>query len=315
MNFQEQRIADFAAMQRFRKSAGYSVSAYDTALMPFIMYCGENYPDIEGITKEMVDDWLVHRSYNTTSSQGVFISCLRQYTKFIRANGKETFIPDDDYTIQRERFIPYIFTADELDSFFRAVDTVDPAPKKWKRDIILPVLFRMIYCCGMRPGEPLRLRHKDVELQTGDIYIRQSKGSKDRHILMSEDLRQMCLKYDLLTGPREWFFQKWDGNPLPTYWLDSQFHKCWKRSRLPKRGHPRPYDLRHAFATRNLIRWTDEGLDIMVMLPYLSAYMGHSHFYDTLYYVHLLPERLRRSNRIDWVFLDSIYEEVPDEKS
>lgn len=315
MNFQEQRLADFAAMQCFRESAGYSISAYDTALMPFITYCGEHYPDAEGITKEMADGWLVHHSYNTTSSQGVFISCLRQYTRFIRANGGKTFIPDDDYTIQRERFIPYIFTSDELKTFFHAVDTVRPMPKKWRRDILLPVLFRMIYCCGMRPGEPLRLKCGDVGLETGDIYIRQSKGSKDRHILMSEDLRQMCLRYDLLAGPREWFFQKWDGNPLPTYWLDSQFHKCWELSGLPKRGNPRPYDLRHAFATRNLMRWMDEGQDAMVMLPYLSAYMGHSHFYDTLYYVHLLPERLRKSDRIDWTTLDSVYGEVHDEKN
>ena len=78
---------------------------------------------------------------------------------------------------------------------------------------------------------------------------------------------------------------------------------------------PRPYDLRHAFATRNLMRWTDEGLDIMVMLPYLSAYMGHSHFQDTLYYVHLIPEKLRNSNEIDWASLESIYGEVPDEEN
>lgn len=152
-------------------------------------------------------------------------------------------------------------------------------------------------------------------METGDIYIRQSKGSKDRHILMSEDLRQMCIRYDMLVGPREWFFQKWDGSPLPIYWLESQFHKCWRQSRLPKRGNPRPYDLRHAFATRNLMRWADEGLDIMVMLPYLSAYMGYSHFQDTLHYIHLIPEKLRSSDGIDWASLDSIYEEASDEKN
>lgn len=315
MNFQEQRMDNFSAMQVFRGAAGYSVSAYNTVLLPFIRYCGEHYSDIEGITKEMIDGWLMYRSYNTTSSQGVFISCLRQYTRFIQANGGKAFIPDDEYTVQRERFIPYVFTANELKTFFHAVDAVRPAPKKWRHDIILPVMFRMLYCCGMRPEEPLRLKCGDVDLEAGDIYIRRSKGSKDRHILMSEDLRQMCVRYDMLAGSREWFFQKWDGTPLPIYWLERQFHKCWEQSGLPKRGNPRPYDLRHAFATRNLMRWTDEGLDIMVMLPYLSAYMGHSHFQDTLYYVHLIPEKLRNSNEIDWASLESIYGEVPDEEN
>ena len=75
---------------------------------------------------------------------------------------------------------------------------------------------------------------------------------------------------------------------------------CWKRSGLQAHGHPRPYDLRHAFATRNLIRWIDNGLDINHLLPYLSTYMGHSELDSTFYYIHLLPERIRKSAGINW---------------
>jgi hypothetical protein len=58
------------------------------------------------------------------------------------------------------------------------------------------------------------------------------------------------------------------------------------------------------------MRWTDEGSDAMTQLPYLSAYMGHSQFQYTLYYVHLLPERLRSSAGIDWSQFSTIYGEV-----
>lgn len=37
----------------------------------------------------------------------------------------------------------------------------------------------------------------------------------------------------------------------------------------------------------------------MSLLTYLGTYMGHSEFRDTLYYVHLSPERLRKSAGID----------------
>jgi hypothetical protein len=64
------------------------------------------------------------------------------------------------------------------------------------------------------------------------------------------------------------------------------------------------------------MRWTDEGRDAMTLLPYLSAYMGHSQFQYTLYYVHLLPERLRGSAGVDWSQFDAIYREVEaDEES
>ena len=45
----------------------------------------------------------------------------------------------------------------------------------------------------------------------------------------------------------------------------------------------------------------------MELLPYLSAYMGHSELTSTLYYVHLLPENLRRSEGVDWDRLSRIY--------
>ena len=48
----------------------------------------------------------------------------------------------------------------------------------------------------------------------------------------------------------------------------------------------------HNYATRTLARWVDEGRDLGVWLPYLSAYMGHATYTATAYYVHLLPQRI-----------------------
>ena len=50
----------------------------------------------------------------------------------------------------------------------------------------------------MRPNEPLNLLVEDVDLATGDIFIRKSKRGKDRHIIVSEDMRLLCAKYDQL---------------------------------------------------------------------------------------------------------------------
>lgn len=71
----------------------------------------------------------------------------------------------------------------------------------------------------------------------------------------------------------------------------------------------RPYDLRHAFATHTLMQWIENGNDVMALLPYLSAYMGHSKISSTFYYIHLLPQRLRESAGIEWDTLDEIYRE------
>lgn len=154
-----------------------------------------------------------------------------------------------------------------------------------------------------------------MDLETGDVYIRKSKRHKDRHIIMSEDMLRLCRRYDSVAGKRNWFFQKWDGTPYETSWYNNVWRRIISSSGVPWRGKPRPYDLRHAFASRNIIRWIDCGRDVMQLLPYLSAYMGHSELTSTLYYVHLLPEKLRKSIGIDWDMLSSIYGEgVPEDE-
>jgi len=309
MSFLEELTYDFHTMLEVRSSLGYATATDESTMPPFIDYCSMNYPDAKFITKEMVDGWLTTRSYRCARTQAIFISLLRRYTRFIRLLGKKAFIPDEEYTIHYERYHPYIFNEEELSRLFHAMDTILPHHNKPGKEQIIPVLFRMMYCCGMRPSEPLRLRMNDVNLKSGDIYIRQSKKNKDRHIIMSEDMRHLCIVYNCLVGEREWFFQRWDGRAFPTHWMTNQFHICWKLSKLPKRGNPRPYDLRHVFATRNMMRWIDEGKDVMTLLPYLSTYMGHADFKSTLYYIHLLPERLRKSTEINWKQFSPIFRE------
>ena len=48
------------------------------------------------------------------------------------------------------------------------------------------------------------------------------------------------------------------------------------------------------------MKWLEEEKDISLMLPYLSEYMGHTELEDTLYYVHLIPERMTSSGLTEW---------------
>lgn len=294
-------------MLDFRESVGYATFTYKVTLMPFIKFCCLNYADAEVLTQEMLDDWLVYKSY-TVNTQAAFISCLRQYSRYLNFLGSKAYIPDEDYTLNRISYEPYLFTDSELKSLFNTIDgyAASTNNRKFKPEMVTSPMFRMMYCCGMRPSEPLRLQCTDINLDTGDIYIRETKHHKDRHIIMSADMLEMCRKYDMLAGKRTWFFE-YDDGPYDRKWMTAQFRHCWKRSKLEAHGNPRPYDLRHAFATRNLIRWIDNGLDINNLLPYLSTYMGHSELHSTFYYIHLLPDRIRHSAGVDWKQFSSIY--------
>ena len=301
-------------MLQLRESLGYSIGKATQRVRKFIAFCGENFAEGESVTKEMLDSYLQSRDYNTRSTHNHEITKIRGFSRYLESVGFSAFIPGEDYSVRTIRYTPYVFSDYELARLFEAIDNLPPYHTSPKREFIVPVLFRMMYCCGMRPSEPTSLLLDDVNLKSGEVYIRQSKSYKDRRILMSTDLTGLCCEYISRMMPQKYFFEVKTGIRISSEWVSHQFQYCWRNSGLPKRGKPRPYDLRHNFATRTMMRWVNENKDVSALSPYLSAYMGHTEFSATLYYIHLLPGHLLRSSGIDWARFSNIYPEVHDEQ-
>lgn len=310
MAFRDILFSDLEDMLSLKEALGYSRQTYTPYTTEFINFCGSRYPEAQTIKKQMVEEWLGEFQYVSPNTRTRALINLRTFTRYLASIGKETYVVDDEFSISTIPYVPVIMKDVELAQFFRGVEATTNSSSLPNKGYILPVLFRMIFCCGLRPAEPLNLKAEDVSLETGDIYIRQSKRRTDRHIIMSDDMLALCRRFDYIAGSREWFFQRPDGRSFNTKWLGHQFEQCYRNSGLCLPKAPNTYSLRHCFATYTMMRWCDEGKDIMVLLPYLSAYMGHTDIKHTLYYVHLLPERLRESAGIDWDSLDSVYPEV-----
>ena len=298
----------YEEMLRFRESVGYDSVSCNYMLHLFIDYCEENWPEAETITKEMLDGWLEFYSYSN-NTQAAFISSARNLTKYFNYKGLNAFVPDEDYILKRIPFEAYVPCDDELKAFFDAVDCYsgNTCGKKYKPEIVLPVIFRMMFCLGMRPAEPLKLYASDVDSTTGDIYIRETKRHRDRHLLMSDDMCRLCKAYESrVPKDRTWYFEV-NENRYSTNWMTAQFNRLAALAGIPEDKNFRPYDLRHTFASRNITRWLEEGKDAMTFLPLLSQYMGHATLDSTFYYIHLIPEQLRKNTGVNWDGLAEVY--------
>ena len=134
---------------------------------------------------------------------------------------------------------------------------------------------------------------------------------------MSDDVLQMCKNYrSTVAGifvDHTYFFPSPNGAPYDRRWLARQFRMIWKRVK-PNAVETSAvvYNLRHRYATTMMMKWLNESVDLSSKLPYLSAYMGHTHFSDTAYYIHLLPENLIRSSAIDWSHFGDLIPEVAE---
>jgi integrase len=76
----------------------------------------------------------------------------------------------------------------------------------------------------------------------------------------------------------------------------------------------RIYNLRHRVASACLNNLLDTGENLMAMLPYLRAYMGHSRISETTYHIHILPENIIKSSAIDWNKFNAMFSEQTPER-
>lgn len=291
----------------FRCSIGYSESSYQRRMRQFDHFCAERFPDAHAISEEIAMEWACLQNGESENNQGQRISALKGLLDYLNASGIKSFTIPGGWIHRQKPFMPYLYSDSELICFFRGADSIPKCPLSGPREMIAPVVFRMHFCCGLRPQETIALHRNDVNLNDGILYIADSKGYKDRLVPMSGDLHRLCQKYDRLVSyifpGREYFFQRSPGNiPITAEWQGDLFRACARNTGMnfDKYRCPRVYDFRHNFATHVIRKWMMEGKNISAMLPYLSAYMGHSSLSATAYYVHLVPEHFTETGFAAW---------------
>ena len=137
------------------------------------------------------------------------------------------------------------------------------------------------------------------------LTIRGAKFGKSRLVPLHTSTCRILAGY---IARRE---QVWAGRPVSSYlfvsgWgnrLDNgQIHRTFYtlsrqiglRGSSDRRG-PRLHDMRHAFASKTLLRWYRTGEDAERRLLVLSAYLGHVHWSDTYWYLTALPELMHEA--------------------
>lgn len=297
---------DIVAYLALRASLGYSTDLYARQLHDIDDFCAKGFPEEETLTKAMVMKWIELRETECAGTQHIRASVIRMFGRFQSSEGKDAYILADRITPPITRYAPYILTDIELAALFNAIDTMSHPSLSPELAYLLPVVFRMMYCCGLRPGEPLRLRRGDVNLDSGLLTVYDTKNHTNRLVVMSDDLTGLCRRYDAYAGAREHFFVRPSGEPLTTAWLNYRFKACLRQAGLGELP-IRQYELRHRFATAILMDWVDRGLDVLSLMPRLAQYMGHKKTESTFYYIHLLGERLVHSAGIDWEGFSDLY--------
>lgn len=190
-------------------------------------------------------------------------------------------------------FQPHIYTDDEVQKYFAAVDAHYSVSNR-KDALQYPVLFRIIYCCGTRINETLGIKKGDVDLEKGILKLNESKNNKQRYVVCGEDLRKLLNIYAnrcfYLLNDDDYIFTNANGGRLDKKTVYENHRDFLRKAGIPYVGEgagPRIHDWRHHMAVYSFKQMTDSGLDMYVALPILSAYLGHKTIFATEKYVRL----------------------------
>lgn len=278
-----------------KRSQGYSYEQDVYHLLSFKKVCkSTNFNGIPG--KKEFQLWMMRKPTELPQSQQRRVASARGLYQYLHSMGLDTgyVLPKNRQTVH-PRCRPHFFSTAEIHRFFRACDNINSRKENPGREIILPAAFRLLYCCGLRPIEALRLRREHVNLQEGYVDIIESKKHKDRRLYLSQELIDHLIQYQQKIKRRwpgrAYFFPKDLDSGFGRGYLRYNFKVIWDSSYGESTPPPtRLYDLRHHFALANLNRWIQEGKDVDVMILYLMKSMGHASPESTYYYLHLIPE-------------------------
>lgn len=280
----------------FKRSRGLKYAIEENVLFKFSVLSQKYEIGSADIPQPLLDEWFERRPTEKVTTFKRRCSTVAGLLTYAKDHGYLAEIPEIP-RMRSENYVPYIFTECEIAQFFHACDTLPPYAGSRRHDIV-PVLFRLLYACGLRASEAAGLKISDVDLDRGVLTIQEPKNRKDRYVPMSKTLTESMrrfhiLAHDLDMQGEDFFFQGKYNDHVTRHCIYKWFRICLDSTGISHRGlglGPREHDLRHSFCVHALKFMCAQGMDVYCALPVLSAYVGHKSVYATQQYLRLTAE-------------------------
>ena len=247
------------------------------------------------LTEDFINSWIGTLSGKSSSVENEVI-VIRQFLNYIQLSGENVFIPVIPKV--HEDYIPYIFNDHEIAVIFQSADNVIQKNPKTDPYLVIefPVILRLLYSCGLRIGETVKLTTNDVDIDKGTLRLINTKGDKQRLVpmssIMTDILTNYCMVMGLLGKSNQWLFPSAKSNShISDKAIKRRFEVILKENDIVlenrkkyERG-PCLHCLRHVFAFQSFAKIEHEGKLLNDAVPYLSLYLGHDSLSETEKYL------------------------------
>jgi integrase/recombinase XerD len=221
-------------------------------------------PDL--LTEEEIRAFFVHLINGLKLSRNSITVYLCGIRFFFATTLKRPLNTLDLVRPRRSKRMPIVLSQEEVRSILKLV-----------RVPIYRMALTLIYACGLRISEAVRLETTDIDGKRHLILVREGKGGRDRYVpLHQRPLELLREYYRTYAGRSRFLFPAGDGH-ISSAVLQRAFKNALRESGIKKRA--TPHSLRHSFATHLL----EGGEDIRT----IKDVLGHASIVTTDLYTHV----------------------------
>ena len=234
---QKKLLHEYVAYLRGRRLSESSVRTYYYFILKFVAFTGEkavidlSHRDIE----LFIEQCIAAQEYALSTHR----QCVSAIKHFLELHACEKI---DTAAIQRprkSRYLPTVLSKEEVISLLRNT-----------RNLKHRAILAMIYSGGLRIGELLDLKLANIDIMRRQIHIQNSKGRKDRMVVLAESMLPLLRNYLTTYAPRFYFTEGQTGGKYSAQSIRAFLQDSCRRAGIKKKV--TPHTLRHSYATHML---------------------------------------------------------------
>lgn len=260
----QERLKKYRSYLKGLRLSTSTVNCYGYFILHFLRSLSEKRLEKIDSTyvQQFVQDLVADRKYGISSHRQL-ISALKHFSDLFvnsKIDNLELVRP------RRSRYLPTVLSQEEIIRLLQGTTNLK------HRTIIA-----LIYSSGLRISELLNLKLMDIDLNRKQIRVYQSKGRKDRYVVLADSFIPLLLNYLNSYQPKH-FFVEGDGG---IRYSDSSV-RAFLRRNCRKVGilkRVTPHTLRHSYATHLV----ENGVN----LRHVQELLGHAKPETTMIYTHV----------------------------
>lgn len=262
----ENLIMIFERRLKLQRYSPNSIRNYSSAVKSFLQIAAKKFNDPGRLTENEIEKyvfWKIEKDKISNSHQRMIVASIDKFYRLVLNRELEI---KHLYPSRKRYALPRYITATEVK------EMIASTPNRKHACII-----KMLYGCGLRLNELLHLKLSDINSERMLVHVRNSKGNKDRVVMLAPALLEDLRNYFKAYHPKVYLFEGQNGGRYSEKSVQNIVKTAAAKAGITKQV--TPHVLRHSFATHLLENGTD--------IRYIQQLLGHGSVKTTEIYTHI----------------------------